>query len=226
MKTYFLPALGGAVLLSVLPAIAPAALIVDQQGFVGNVGVNGGWSQIVRQSFQPAADNLAGVDVYLYEVAQWIDGGPGISTMANVSFSLFTAMGPEDFGYVANAPLITGSFFLDTQGTRTGWAEFRFAPLPVTPDTYYVLQFTADNGIFGVTTLSGYTRGQVLNPGLERDYFDLHFVTYTDDAFASAVPVPAAAWLFGSGLLALAGTARRRAQDDRPRADSRRINRA
>lgn len=203
MKNRFLPALGTAILLSALPAIAPAALLVDQQGFVGDVGVSGGWTQIVRQSFQPGAENLAGVDVYLYEVARWIDGGPDIDTTATVSFSLFTATGPEDFGYTANASLASGEFFLDTQGTRRGWAEFRFAPLVVTPDTYYVLQFVADNGIFGVTTNSGYVRGQVLEPGLERDYFDLHFVTYTDDAFVPAVPVPAAVWLFGSAMAGL-----------------------
>lgn len=212
MKNQHVITFCGAAFLSALPAAVPAALLVDQQGFVGNVGVSGGWSQIVRQSFQPGADNLAGVDVYLYNVAQWIDGGPDIDTTASVSFALFTATGPEDFGYIANEPLATGAFFLDTQGTRNGWAEFRFAPLAVTPDTYYVLQFTADNGIFGVTAQSSYTRGQVLEPGLQRDYFDLHFVTYMDDAYVSSVPVPAAAWLFGSGLLALAGTARGRRQ--------------
>ena len=40
----------------------------------------------------------------------------------------------------------------------------------------------------------------------------LNTYTLTATSVPSAVPVPAAAWLFGSGLLGLAGTARRRAK--------------
>jgi len=35
-------------------------------------------------------------------------------------------------------------------------------------------------------------------------------VTGTSDAVISAVPVPAAVWLFGSGLLVMSGAARRK----------------
>ncbi len=183
-----------------MPSITWAALVIDQEGFGPSDGVSGGWTGTRAQSFQPAANNIAGVDIYLYSVAKWIDDGPEIDYTANVSFSLYAASGPEDFGYAANPVLADGTFFLDAGTPRVGWAVFRFAPVPVTPETYYVLQFTTDNGNFGVTTNNTYKRGQTLEPGLERDYFDLHFITYSESTF---VPEPATLVMLGLGGLFL-----------------------
>ena len=110
---------------------------------------------------------------------------------------------------MSNEVLATADFFLDTGPGQTGWAELRWDAIQVTPETYYIMELTTDNGSFGIG-VNTYDRGQRLEPGIQRDYFDLNFITYSDDAFVSAVPVPAAVWLFGSGLIGLIGVARRK----------------
>ncbi len=197
-----------AVLLCLASGAAGAALVEDQRGLSAGAGVSGGVSGTAAQSFRPAADNLAGVDVYLYNVAALIAGGGGaLDYTADVSFALYAADDIEDFGYAGGAVLATDTFFLDTGTSRTGWAEFRFGPVPVTPESFYVLEFSTDNGVFGAASSSTYDRGQWLEFGLGRDYFDLHFVSYFDNAFT--VPLPPAAWLLTSAMLLLAARGRR-----------------
>ncbi len=107
---------------------------------------------------------------------------------------------------------LTGSSFLWTSGTST-----RSACTP--------------NGPFGGAVCGGSGSGTyLLAPDQNPIAFDLSYgglTTFTTSRLASdggvitatytltnttpAVPVPAAAWLFGSGLLGLAGIARRRA---------------
>ena len=84
-----------------------------------------------------------------------------------------------------------------------------------------------DDILFG--TISGYNNGDLvweLATGLNGSYeyyaaqagmidelrLDLGNFFLVDDLELNAVPVPAAAWLFGSGLIALFGVARRRSQ--------------
>jgi hypothetical protein len=189
----------------VLSTNANSALIIDQQS---TYSVSGGVSTQI-QSFTPAADNIAGVDAYLYSVASFIEGGSEINYTANVSLKLYAASGPEDFLYINNDALATANFTLDTGTSRTGWAELRWDAIQVTPETYYIMELTTDNGVFG-NGINTYDRGQRLEPGLQRDYFDLNFKTYFDDTFVSSVPIPAAVWLFGSGLIGLIGIARRK----------------
>jgi len=184
---------------------ANAALIVDQES---TYSLSGGFRTAI-QSFMPEADNIAGVDAYLYTVASSIEGSSELNYSANVSLNLYAAGGPEDFTYTNNEILATASFLLDTGTSRAGWAELRWDAIQVTPDTYYIMELTTDNGNFGVG-INTYDRGQILENFFERDYFDLNFRTYTDDAAVSAVPVPAAVWLFSSGLIGLASFARRR----------------
>ena len=70
------------------------------------------------------------------------------------------------------------------------------------------------------STLQSWLDGATVNNGLFfaysgsvldfEEYTAASNVTWTIDATVSAVPVPAAAWLFGSGLLGLVGVARRK----------------
>lgn len=189
--------LSGFLLISAVASPSHAATVADQRGFSPASAVSGGFTGTVAQSFQPGLTNLAGVDVFLFSVAKFISGG-GIDYTADVSLSVFTASDPEDATYLAEPPIVAADFALDTMATREGWAEFRFAPVAVIPDTYYILELMTDNGAFGTSSNDGYTRGQVIEPGLGRDYFDVHFVTN------AAVPVPAA-WALFTPLLAATG---------------------
>ena len=66
-------------------------------------------------------------------------------------------------------------------------------------------------------TIYSYAMGSLLNPGAD-EFFAAHIagfdymngVTSAKFTGSSAVPVPASVWLFGSGLLGLAGIARRK----------------
>ena len=77
------------------------------------------------------------------------------------------------------------------------------------------LSFTI-TGVNGDTIYS-YAMGSLLHPGAD-EFFAMHIagfdymdgVTSAKFAGSSAVPVPASVWLFGSGLLGLAGIARRK----------------
>lgn len=99
----------------------------------------------------------------------------------------------------ANEVLATVNFFLNKGPRQIGWAEHRWDVIQMTQETQYIMELTTDNGVFG-SGANIYDRGQRLESGLQRDYFDLNFITYFDDAFVSPVPVPAAVWLFDSGL--------------------------
>jgi hypothetical protein len=83
---------------------------------------------------------------------------------------------------------------------------------PMNGDTFTIVHFddgVADasdlTGIFGNITWSGF------NPDVSftAEYF-AHDIVLTASVSPSTVPVPPAAWLFGSGLLGLVGIARRR----------------
>ncbi len=178
---------------------ASAALVVDQQGFGPTTGVGGGFTGVARQSFRPTADNLAGVDQFFYSVARFVDSGIDYTT--NVSLRVFEASSQEDFGYAANDPLVEAALLLDTDGTREGTAAFRFAPVAITPEDWYVLEFTFNSGAAATSASNPYARGQAVEFGSQRDYFDLDFVTYSDDAFV--VPLPPAAALFLPAVLML-----------------------
>ncbi|MGB1142704.1 MAG: VPLPA-CTERM sorting domain-containing protein [Halioglobus sp.] len=195
--------------LALSSATQGATLVVDQQGFLPTTQRSGGVTGTGVQTFVPTQSNLAGVDIYLFSVAQFLfDGSGGIDFTADVTLNVYAASGPEDFQYDENGAIVSSALLLDTQGTQEGWAEFRWNPVAVTPATFYALEFTTDNGAFAASSDNPYGAGQRLEPGLGRDYFDLQFITYYDEGFA-VVPVPAAAWLFGSAVLGLAALRRR-----------------
>ena len=198
-----------------LSAQANAALVVDQESLFQVSGGIGGKS---AQSFLPSVNSISGIDVFMSGAGKAISGTSDINYVTNVTAKLYEANGPEDFNYISNPVLASDSFVLNPNNLaalRDGWAEFRWNPITITAESYYIVEFTSDNGFFAVSSTTAgnnpYSRGQLLEfNALQRDVFDLNFKTYYDDNLVSAVPVPAAAWLFGSGLIGLVSIARRK----------------
>jgi len=93
-------------------------------------------------------------------------------------------------------------------GTDGMKGNLPMGPLPVATSTLDTdgVSITGDDGIGGSEMDNGPFSGFNAN-------FDMTSVTMTNyTPTPSAVPVPAAVWLFGSGLVGLAGIARRRKQ--------------
>ena len=119
----------------------------------------------------------------------------------------------------------TGAVAWGTQcGSVAGWTDDAFGTsFNISADRFTYISTQASPGrpaqVLGMTQL--YQNGNVFKYD---DFFDsadsynrasglpINFLLYRDAA-VSSVPVPAAAWLFGSGLLGLIGVARRKARD-------------
>ena len=97
-----------------------------------------------------------------------------------------------------------GNLFFNVLGNVGGSLSFSVGPFSNVERSFY---WQAQD----VATLYGYTfdmgSGQQ-GSSIEKEYGYYAWAVYTGDV--SAVPVPAAAWLFASGLVGLAGFARRR----------------
>jgi hypothetical protein len=98
-----------------------------------------------------------------------------------------------------------------------GFGKFEFALAGNGSSRTEVLSFSI-SGVAG-DTVDSYAIGSTLNPS-SGEFFATHIAGFdltdgvTSAQFAGStavVPVPAAAWLFGSGLIGLVGLARRRA---------------
>jgi hypothetical protein len=181
-----------------------AILTIDQQHTpFRNGGYTGGK---VAQSFIPTLDNISGVDVDFYAFAGTRDltlrlwstyntgtfNGIGTPLVELLAEDL-TACGPSDFAC----------------------QEFRFSAITIVPDTTLYIELlwdTSDTGSGAIgatrTTADNYLDGQVLCTGCGNTADgDILFSSYG----VSAVPLPAAAWLFGSALLGLGAVKRRKA---------------
>ncbi|MGR8949269.1 MAG: hypothetical protein ACU84Q_14570 [Gammaproteobacteria bacterium] len=187
--------------ITILSTQVSAALLTDQITFGPTTGVGGGLGT-VGQSFQPSATNIAGIDLFVYSVAKFTGNNGEIDYTANLTLSLHAASSTEDFSAFSTPALVSANYFLDTNSSREGTAEFRWSPIAVTPDSYYAISLSTDNGVYGAASTNPYARGQVMEFGLGRDYFDLDMTTYYDDTFG-VVPLPASVWLFGSALFGL-----------------------
>jgi len=89
------------------------------------------------------------------------------------------------------------------------WLEFA----QLSSGTTLIDTWEVDTGteVFTITSLTSLNDTGTLSMTLEAVFGDFYFDQATLNAEAvSAVPVPAAAWLFGSGLISLAGFARAR----------------
>ena len=112
----------------------------------------------------------------------------------------FSGTTPDD-----NMPAL--SFLIDPAGDVSGVSPNPFRLFTATLDRSFVgeLDFAAVGGTLGSLNLNGVLVHQVDADGLRTG------TTYEVNPFTiEAVPIPAAAWLFGSALFGLAGFARRR----------------
>lgn len=120
---------------------------------------------------------------------------------------------PYTYGSGFNAD-ITGTTLaistLDFGGNYAGIANFNLPPDPGTLAINYV------NDLGGGDYAVNFQWTHYITPTDDPSYSYVGFTAYwlvDGVAHTSAVPVPAAAYLFGSGLLGLAGVARRRRRD-------------
>ena len=158
-------------------------------------------------------------------------GGPGSLMLGNMSFAwngnvITTQIVLDGAGLFAEVPTIAVGDVYDatscaasgacatpaSEGIKKG--KYPIGPAPIATSTFNTagqtgttttlgqLSLGSDDGVGGSPMDNGPFSGFNAN-------FDMTTVTVTG---VSAVPVPAAVWLFGSGLVGLAGVARRRKQ--------------
>jgi len=163
-----------------------AAIVVDQENLIGPGGVN--YTLDWYQSFTPSYNNITGASM------SFDFNSPGTATIR-----LFDSIGGTE--------LASGT------ATGNGLVSVDFGgPVAVVPEQEYFLklegsyqwEFSPDNP---------YSRGQLwlCNPECTAQSggnADAIFQTFADDS--TIVPIPAAVWLFGSGLFGLLGIARRK----------------
>jgi hypothetical protein len=134
--------------------------------------------------------------------------------MQSFSFNYDNSLSVSDSNIIDIDP--TSWMILQDANAGGGFGKFEFQLDGTGSARTELLTFS----ITGVTgdTVYDYAIGSTLNPG-SGEFFAAHIAGFdttngvTSAQFAGStpvVPVPAAAWLFGSGLLALAGIARRR----------------
>lgn len=169
---------------------AAGGLVLDQQG---PTSANSGFSGVLVQSFRPAADNVAAVDMFI---------GGTAAFDADVTVGLYATFdGETPGGLLASASL--------DDVPRNTLASVEWAPVAVVPEQTYFLVFDVTNNL-GVSTFTGdgsaYDRGQIWAGGTPFATSDAVFATYSDDEFV--IPAPGAA----TALLLVGAVARRRRQ--------------
>jgi hypothetical protein len=157
-------------------------------------------------------DNLTGNDLWITEmqtgnhVSIWVFGGDGTSTPPELG----------SYGPLFNNPLETsgaGIVTFDLEGLSDSNLSF---PGGTIENLLVTATFDGGNssGDVSVDLLNIFGDGTQLNPfDIFMDLNSADLVAATDlhlDFDIQAVPVPAAVWLFGSGLVGLVGVARRR----------------
>ena len=127
---------------------------------------------------------ISGTMVYSEMASMFYD------TLGNLAFYDTSGVGPQPGYGLTN----TGPFSnIQPNYYRSG--------LEYAPDPSFVWIFTFNSGIQNIESKSAY---------LSLDVLRYAWAVHPGDVGASTVPVPAAVWLFGSGLLGLIGIARRK----------------
>jgi hypothetical protein len=198
------------VLLIAALAAAPlsAQEVVDQNQPVVTSGYNS-LDHHVGQTFVQSGANISGVGIFIKSIVQ----NPASGT---VQFTLYDAI-PTPL--TTPGVLASGSYLLSLPTLGSGWVDFHFAPYSLTPGTSLFLMVTGSPGGFQTTDAydaagNAYTPGQAYTligatytPLLQ---YDLTFRTYTTLAEPITTPEPASLAMFATGLIGIAGVARRR----------------
>ena len=214
------------------PAGLDESLLNDTQGFGGD----GQWRVTANTETVTHTDGFGDLDITGGgDFSMWlttdgvnsiqiVDGGSGISFALHAdifedgsleagTLSIFgeTAAGGDGFD--------SGTLMTSVDLTAIGWdgngaagaLEFVFDNLGGDFAAFGTSGFVSA-GIFDMAHDSNTGEWDDTNDNLDLTFWQGGFTATSDvDAFVSPIPVPAAVWLFGSGILALAGVARRKA---------------
>ena len=191
-------------LLSFIYADIASAAVIDQTGATfRNAGYTGG---VAVQSFTPTQDNIVGVDIDYYN----------FTGTSDISISLWDIGSWTGSGFTGSAlytQILTGVTACASGDLACHEFRWESTPISLVPEQVYYLQFLHTGGAIGgsrtgtATPEGEYSRGALLFGGGNLAQADAAFRTYSASA---AVPIPAAVWLFGSGLIGLVGIARRK----------------
>lgn len=187
------------------------ANLISNPGFeTGNVGdtVIAGWQSSGNATIRK-------IDPSAYEGVNYIFG------QNTVEFSIWQDIDLLSSGFSSSA-IDTGNLDVNFGGWQSGYSNDDIGQISI---------HLFDTGMaeIGVTSLSAFTSDHewVKQSGTTDLLFGTRFIryeftgtrnfgsnndAYLDAAYLHIVPVPAAVWLFGSGLIGLIGLARRKAQ--------------
>lgn len=129
---------------------------------------------------------------------QGVDCGYNITTHSEMSYMFYVTLGDKAY--------------YDTSGSpQAGWGLTNSGPFSNVQSDIYNPYWSATEY---APPFTGYARRFYFSDGLQDGDDKAHsyyaWAVHAGDVGASAVPVPAAVWLFGSGLLGLIGFARRK----------------
>jgi hypothetical protein len=145
-----------------------------------------------------------------------------VETLAPLTSIATSGFGIDQFGFNTGKTLTSGNFVLPTNwtnigaGNMDGFGQFGYrVDANGAANRVSILNFSI-TGIVG-DTVYDYVNLSTGNAGQGNEYFAAHVAGFNANGTTSAffggstpVPLPAAAWLFGSGLFGLIGLARRR----------------
>ena len=193
-------------------ANAGAGSVYDDVGVVGGATTTDGamtWASATAwaASLNPYGSGITGwrlpttIDVggdgcTYTNVYQGVDCGYNITTHSEMSHMFYVTLGDKAPADSSGVPQPDWGFINRGPFTNVGSGPDYWSATEYVPDT---------NGAWHFTFRLG---SQLADPKTV-DYYA--WAVHSGDVGASVVPVPAAAWLFGSGLLGLIGVARRKA---------------
>lgn len=157
-----------------------------------NVSVTGGTASSTQTGTGTASLDDSGSLTMIFATMNQTAPNVGAASFSNVTDVFSGSYAGGTFTATSGVETITGPCTMVNGPLNL----CQFTPLPST------VPFGTVSG--SVSLAGGTINTSVVNLG------QTNTLTYTLTSNAPAVPVPAAAWLFGSGLLGLAGTARRR----------------
>jgi len=208
-----------------LKGIIAGALMAGMAGTANAASV----SYFLDQSNTTSGPLVDGID-YL-QVTIDDQGGPGLFNFTVKTLPALNGIAVSNFGIQTFALNTTMSLTdSDIVNLPSGWSG-NVAPPPNTIDGFGTFDIAVDNGganrlttltfsinVPSTTSLSDFVQLSGGNAGQGNVDFAAHVAGFDDGAGntsaffggSTPVPLPAAAWLFGSGLLGLGALARRR----------------